>query len=96
MSPPGLQAERTVLAWDRTALGLLATGALLLRDVTTIGALLVPACAALLLSVLCALIGRRRARRLRAAFAPPPVREVAVVGGGVVALGLLVAITTAL
>jgi len=91
---PGLQAERTLLSWDRTALGLLGNGALLLlRDVQPLGtARLVPAGVALLLAVLCALAGRRRAKRIGrpTATVAPPTLEVVVLGATVTVLGLAV------
>jgi uncharacterized membrane protein YidH (DUF202 family) len=91
---PGLQAERTLLSWDRTALGLLGNGALLLlRDVHPLGmARIVPAGAALLLAVLCALAGRLRAKRIgqpKATVAAPTL-EVVVLGATVTMLGLAV------
>jgi putative membrane protein len=91
---PGLQAERTLLSWDRTALGLLGNGALLmLRDVQPLGAArLVPAAAALLLAVLCALAGRRRTKRIGrpTATVAAPTLEVVVLGATVTVLGLAV------
>jgi len=95
---PGLQSERTSLAWDRTALGLLANGALLLQDVTPDRPTpLVAAAGALLLALICAGTGRRRARRIRSQHSgrtPAATREIMLIGGGVIALGLLIAVTT--
>lgn len=96
----GLQAERTLLSWDRMALGLLANGALLmLRDVQPLGtARLVPSGAALLLVVLCALAGRRRANRIgqpTATIAAPTLEvlglDVTVTMLGLAVIGLIVA-----
>ncbi|NMH97600.1 DUF202 domain-containing protein [Pseudonocardia acidicola] len=63
---PGLQAERTVLAWDRTALGFLANGALLLvRNIHTAQyQRWLPAVAAFGLGVACFTLARLRQRRL--------------------------------
>ena len=63
---PGRSAERTVLAWDRTALALLGNGALLLvRDLRGIGPfVVVPAVLAMAAAVTVAVLGRRRAARL--------------------------------
>lgn len=91
---PGLAAERTALAWDRTAVALLVNVALLLvRDLRGTGSwTLVPGVLALLVMLAVAVLGRRRARRLgdhdlrgRAAD-----RELVAVGVGVIAVGVAV------
>ncbi|MPZ65877.1 MAG: hypothetical protein GEU83_10300 [Pseudonocardiaceae bacterium] len=82
-----------MLAWERAAVGLLATAALLaLRTMPAPRPLdLVPGAVALLLALTVALIGRRRARRIMSApVATPAARgSVLLAGGGVIALGML-------
>jgi putative membrane protein len=90
----GLQAERTLLAWERTALGLLANGALLVLRGTdlTRPSVLIPAAAAVALALIAAVIGLRRRRRFTQSAGdtvPEPSIEVLFVGVGVTILGLL-------
>lgn len=102
---PGLQRERTQLAWQRVSLGLLANGALLLLhdlDRSADPALLVPGAVAVVLALLTDLIGQRRARAIEvsgraarpaaagtAASVPAPSRAVSALGWSVCALALL-------
>jgi uncharacterized membrane protein YidH (DUF202 family) len=68
---PGLQPERTELAWERTALGILVSGVFLLlrqEGSLTRGRVLLAGCA-LLMGVMAAVTGWRRGRRIRAARA---------------------------
>jgi uncharacterized protein DUF202 len=76
---PGLQAERTQLSWERTAIGFLTSGAIpLLRG----GGPLAPgrtglAVLAVLLALLVVCIGRDRARHFRTS----PAVAVYLIGG---------------
>jgi uncharacterized membrane protein YidH (DUF202 family) len=70
-TPPGLQAERTRLAWDRTALSFATYGALLLHSGHIPGIVVILSGFAVLVA------GRRRYRRLIARLRrgeplPPP------------------------
>jgi len=88
---PGLQVERTVLAWDRTALALLVNGALLsARAAGVTLAALGPATLALVMMLAVAVFGRCRGRRLRGSDGRGPAAwgPLTVLGAGVVALGL--------
>ncbi|MFR9806996.1 DUF202 domain-containing protein [Pseudonocardia sp. RS010] len=75
---PGLQGERTELAWERSALGLLAAaGLLLFRHVGPAVGRVVLVAADVGLALLLIWYGRRRGRRIRALRTRPD-------GGGTV------------
>lgn len=97
---PGLQVERTLLSWERSALGFLVGGALILLKETGPFAIgrtaLALVAGALTLMVLW--LGYRRARRMRALrmtdgrFDVPPARvEVIAIGCGTAAFALMIA-----
>jgi uncharacterized membrane protein YidH (DUF202 family) len=95
---PGLQPERTRLAWARTALGVLANGALLsVREIGAAGptVALVPVTLAVLIALVTVVVGRHRAAILRRSPLPArvaPTVSVPVVGWSVVALALVTGI----
>jgi uncharacterized membrane protein YidH (DUF202 family) len=99
---PGLQPERTALAWQRTTLGLLANGGLFaLRSAGEVrsaaGVLLV--LALLALSFLASVLGFRRERVLGRRRAPHRVRpqlEVQLLGWSIVAVCAAAAVVLAL
>ena len=92
---PGLQAERTELAWERSGIGLLAAAALLLvRHVEPTLGRVVLVVAYLTLAMLTVWLGRMRGRRIRVPredpagrlTVPDARREVLLIGWAVVAV----------
>ncbi|GAA4636466.1 hypothetical protein GCM10023196_086340 [Actinoallomurus vinaceus] len=81
----GLQAQRTELAWLRTALSCWAVGLLAFKIAFPVGA------AALLAPVTLTVIAHRRRRLLRANGAPPPMSRME----GVLAVGTCMVIAVA-
>lgn len=96
---PGLQAERTVLAWDRTAVGFVVNGALVaLRHIGSVPpAQLAVAAVALLLAGACTAARGYRAVALRPTrrTTPPASRQVYLLAGGVLLLALAVLVSIA-
>ncbi|WP_206787226.1 DUF202 domain-containing protein [Amycolatopsis sp. MtRt-6] len=80
-APDGAQAERTGLAWRRTALASAACTVLLLHSAAQRhwGGTLIPVLLAASTSALLAAIGMRRERALRAAEPGPPSRALPAV-----------------
>lgn len=88
----GLQAERTVLAWDRTTLGVVANGVLVQLHHSVQPERIVAAAMALLIVGLCILSRRRRSiavRPLRTGqrHVRPATQQVLLIGTGVAVLG---------
>ncbi|MGH3620485.1 MAG: DUF202 domain-containing protein [Sciscionella sp.] len=88
----GLQAERTVLAWDRTTLGVVANGVLVLVHHSAHPERIVVAAMALLVAGLCILSRRRRSTEVRPLrtgqrYVRPATQQVLLIGTGVAVLG---------
>jgi uncharacterized membrane protein YidH (DUF202 family) len=89
---PGLQAERTQLAWERSALSFLVAGALPLLGAGPLddGRAVLPVVGALL-AILAVYLGRRRGRR----FMVEPRTEVALLGWSTAGFAALILVFSA-
>jgi uncharacterized membrane protein YidH (DUF202 family) len=91
---PGLPSQRTLMAWDRTALALIAHGVVLvIRHPGESGpARWTPAVMSLALALLVAVFGRMRAEEIldsdRTRYAHVPRMQLMVITIGVLALGI--------
>lgn len=90
--PPGLQVERTGLAWERTAVGALATAVLLALRVHPADApvAFLPAAGALALALGLVAIGRRRMRACARRPVTAATAAVLAAGVGTAALGVVI------
>jgi putative membrane protein len=95
---PGLQAERTLLSWERSALGLLVGGALVLIRYhgPPIAGRAVLAVAAGLLALVVVTLTYRRARHMRSGRTELATFEVSVLGYGSALFGIGTAVALAL
>ncbi|MDV3133122.1 MULTISPECIES: DUF202 domain-containing protein [Mycobacterium] len=89
---PGLQAERTQLAWERSALSFLVAGALPLLGAGPLddGRAVLPVVGALL-AILAVYLGRRRGRH----FMVEPRTEVALLGWSTAGFAALILVFSA-
>ncbi|MBA3741731.1 DUF202 domain-containing protein [Sporichthya sp.] len=91
---PGWPSQRTLMAWDRTALALIAHGALLVvRDPGGGGpARFTAAALSLALALMVAVLGRLRADEIadsdKTRYAHVPTRPLLLITAGVLALGV--------
>lgn len=91
---PGLQPERTLLAWRRTLMTLLVVCTIYLRWIPHFGLIailpiIVSLIAGLLIQIALNARYRKSARGLRQERIPAPLREVMVLGGLVMVLSLV-------
>jgi len=88
---PGLQPERTLLAWRRTLMTLLVVCTLFLRWIPRFGLMAVlpiffSLIAALLIQIALNARYRKSSKGLKQERIPAPLREVVVLGGAVIVL----------
>ncbi|WP_194853123.1 DUF202 domain-containing protein [Nocardia sp. SYP-A9097] len=91
MSPPGLQAERTILAWQRTLLAATVVGAGLARAATGRPCASLSAATLLLSVVLVAIAAVIRLRRHRYRHRADDPRPIPLIAGALLCAGIAAA-----